>query len=442
MKKLFALSVLCSLFSVLFNSAHAELKVDIIAGNTEPVAIAIQKFEAAKGVDAKDAATMRSVVENDLKSSGLFRVIKSDAHPETAKFGDMPKFREWSMIKASALVQTKLEVVPDGKYRLSFYLWDVNGKEQIEAQTLVASKKSMRRLAHIMADAIYERLTGEIGYFDTQIIFIAESGPMNARVKRLAIMDSDGNGFRYMSDGKTMVMSPHFSPNMQTVVFLSYKDNDPTVWSLDMNTGEQRRLGRFGGMTFSPRWSPDGTKVALSLVDNGSTNIYEYDMAARTMRQLTFGDGINTSPSYSPDGAKMAFNSNRSGSQQLHVMDLGTLDVDRLSYGNGRYATPAFSPDGNHIAFTKIADDTFYIGVMNPRGKGERILASGWFMESPSWAPGSRRMVYYQTEKVPGDDTGRRSQIRSVDITGMNDYEIKLPDGVSGTEPTWSPKLP
>ncbi|MCL2017841.1 MAG: Tol-Pal system beta propeller repeat protein TolB [Alphaproteobacteria bacterium] len=422
------------------NSAYAELKVDIIAGNAEPIPIAIQKFEAPKNLD-KIAKELRDVVENNLSSSGLFRIIRQAAHPEFVKMDDMPKFGDWSAVRAQVLVQAKLSATGDN-YRLQFYVWDVNGKEQIEAQVLVASKKSSRRLAHIMSDAIYERLTGEIGYFDTQIIFIAESGPITNRIKRLAIMDSDGHGFRYISDGQTFVMSPHFSPNMQTVLFLSYRGDDPTIWSLDMNTGEQRRLGRFGGMTFAPRWSPDGNKVALSMVDGGATNIYEYDMGARTLRQLTFGDTINTSPSYFPDGTKMAFNSNRSGSQQLHVIDLGTLAVSRLSYGAGRYATPAYSQDGNYIAFTKMSEDTFYIGIMNPRGKNEKILASGWFMEAPSWAPGSRRLVYYETERIPGDEAGRASRIRTVDITGQNDYEIKLPAGVWGTEPTWSPKLP
>ncbi|MDR1206795.1 MAG: Tol-Pal system beta propeller repeat protein TolB [Rickettsiales bacterium] len=424
-----------------FNSASAELKVDIIAGNTEPIPIAIQKFEVPAKI-AKDAEVMRSVVENDLKSSGLFRIISHDAHPEFVRFDTMPKFQDWAMVRTQVLIQTKIDLAADGKYKLSFYVWDIAGKEQIEAQTLVSSKKSMRRLAHIMADAIYERLTGESGYFDTQIVFIAESGPLNARTKRMAIMDSDGFGFRYISDANTMVMSPHFSPNMQTVLFLSYRNDDPMIWSLDMNTGEQRRLGKFSGMTFSPRFSPDGTKVALSMAKDGATNIYEYDLTEKKLRQLTFDDGINTSPAYSPDGTMMAFNSNQSGTQQLHIIDLGTLNTERLSYGNGRYATPAFSQDGNFIAFTKIADDTFYIGIMNQKGRHEKILASGWFMEAPSWAPGSRRVVYYDTEKVKDDDAARVSRIRTVDISGMNDYEIKLPDGVNGTEPTWSPKLP
>lgn len=421
--------------------ARAELKVDIIAGAAEPISIAIQKFETGDGVRAKDAAMMREVVENDLKRTGLFRVVNHDAFPEYVKMHGMPTFKSWAAIKTQVLVQAKLTVESDNRYKLDFFVWDVNGREQIEAQSLVATRKTARRLAHIMADAIYERLTGEIGYFDTQIVFIAETGDISNRVKRLAIMDQDGAGLRYLSDDDSFVMSPHFSPNMQSIVFLSYYNDDPMVWSLDLDTGEQRRLGQFGGMNFAPRFSPDGKRVAISLVKKGITHIYEYNTETNELRQLTFGNSINTSPSYSPDGKKMAFNSDRSGRQQIHVLDLETGEVERITYGSGRYATPAWSPDGQFIAFTKIADDTFYVGIMDPRGRNEKILAGGWFMEAPSWAPGSRRIVYYETEKhIDGID--RISHIRSVDITGQNFYDIELPDGVNGVEPTWSPRLP
>lgn len=420
--------------------ARAELKVDIIAGATEPTSIAVQKFEVVGNVSVKDAEMIRSVVESDLKSTGLFRIVSHDAFPEYAKMGALPNFKSWAAIKTKVLVQSKITAQSGNKYKLEFYVWDIDGKEQIEAQSLVASKKSARRLAHIMADAIYERLTGEIGYFDTQIVFIAETGPVHNRVKRMAIMDQDGYGLRYLSDDKTFVMSPHFSPNMRTVVFLSFRDDDPMVWTLDLDTGEQRRLGQFGGMNFAPRFSPDGTKIALSLVKNGITHIYEYDMESKKLRQLTFGNSINTSPSYSPDGKKMAFNSDRSGRQQIHVLDLETGTEQRLTYGAGKYATPAWSPDGQFIAFTKMADDTFYIGIMNPKGRNEKILAGGWYMEAPSWAPGSRRLVYYETEKAL-DGIERISHIRSVDITGQNIYDIELPENVNGVEPTWSPRL-
>jgi TolB protein len=437
MKKIFT-GFLLLLLMVL--PVRAELKVDIVAGALEPTSIAVQKFETGDGVNKKDAATIRQVVEDDLKRTGLFRVVNHDAFPEYVKMTGLPNFKSWAAIKTQVLVQAELKAEVGDKYRLSFFVWDIAGREQIEAQSLVSSKKSVRRLAHIMADAIYERLTGEVGYFDTQIVFIAETGPVDNRVKRMAIMDQDGYGMRYLSDENAFVMSPHFSPNMQTIVFLSYYNDDPMVWTLDLDTGEQRRLGQFGGMNFAPRFSPDGTRVAISLVKNGITHIYEYNIETKELRQLTFGNSINTSPSYSPDGKKMAFNSDRSGRQQIYVMDLETGEFERITYGAGRYATPAWSPDGQFIAFTKMADDTFYIGIMNPKGKNEKILAGGWFMEAPSWAPGSRRLVYYETERAI-DDIERISHIRSVDITGQNIYDIELPDGINGVEPTWSPRL-
>lgn len=434
---------LSAFFLVFINMfpVHAELKVDIIAGTTEPISIAVQEIETVGKASDSDAEMIREVVENDLKTTGLFRIVSHDALPEFVEIGKMPNFNLWMSVKTQVLVQAKLSVDSDGKYDLEFFVWDVNAKEQIEAQSLVTSKKSVRRLAHIMADAIYERLTGEIGYFDTQIVFIAETGPIHNRTKRMAVMDQDGYGLRYLSDKKTFVMSPHFSPNMRTVVFLSFKDNDPMVWTLDLDTGEQRRLGRFGGMNFAPRFSPDGSKIALSLVKNGITHIYEYDIESKSLKQLTFGKSLNTSPSYSPDGKKLAFNSDRSGNQQIYVLDLESGEVERLTYGAGRYATPAWSPDGQFIAFTKMADDTFYIGIMDPRGRNEKILAGGWYMEAPSWAPGSRRLVYYETERA-FDDIERISHIRSVDITGRNVYDIELPEDVNGVEPTWSPRLP
>jgi len=437
MKKILVL--LFSYFAL--SSARAELNIDIVAGNAEPIPIAIAKSES-NPANAKIEKEVRSVVENDLRSSGLFHIIDEKAHPEPLKFDTMPKFASWGAVNAQVLVQSKLSKTADGKIRVQFFVWDIDGKEQIEAQSLLAPGDSVRRLGHIMADAIYARLTGEGPYFDTQIAFTAQTGSYMKPMKRLAIMDSDGANFRYLSDNKTYVLTPHFSPNMQKLVFLSFRDAIPSIWTLDMNSGEQRRLGRFDGMNFAPRYSPNGDKIAFSLADaKGATNLWEYNIATQKMRQLTKTDGINTSPTYSPDGKKLVYNSNQSGNQQLFIMDLATLKTKRLSYGNGKYATPAFSPDGKYVAFTKMSNDTFFIGVMSPDGKNERILAGGWYMESPSWAPNSRRLIYYETEQI-GHGNERQSSVRSVDILGQHNYILNLPKDVNGMDPTWSPLLP
>jgi len=414
--------------------------VDIVAGNAEPIPIAIAEFEA-DNANRRIANEIRDVVENNLNSSGLFRIINREAHPEQLKFDTIPRFSDWEAIRTNVLVQSRLTRTNDGKLRVQFYVWDIFGKEQIEAQSLTGDADSVRRLGHIMADAIYARLTGEGPYFDTQIAFIAESGKLSGPTRRLAIMDQDGHNFRFVSDERNNVLTPHFSPNMHSMVFISYRGGSMNIWTLNMDSGEQRRLGQFPGMNFAPRFSPCGKKVALSITDGGATNLWEYDIEKRTMRRLTNTRGINTSPSYSPDGRTLIYNSDASGSQQLHSMDLNSLRSRRISFGEGRYATPAFSPDGNFIAFTRMHRGTFFIGVMSPEGRNERTLASGWSMESPSWAPNSRRLVYYQTE-VTDRGKGRQSTIRSVDILGHFNYEIKVPDGLSGTDPTWSPLLP
>lgn len=429
-----------TLFLVAFPlSSWGVLKVDIVGGNAEPLPIAIIPFEATTKSLRDEAKLLTEVFTKDLESTGLFHIIDPEAFPEKTAWGVMPMFVDWRALHAQALVQARVSLEGKDQIRLEFYMWDVDAGEQIEAQSLIASKKTIRRLAHIMGDAIYERLTGEGGYFDTQIAFIAESGSMKNRSKRLAIMDSDGYGMRYASPKGTYVLKPFFSPNMQKLVFLSYKGDDLQIWMLDMMTGAQRKLGNFKGMTFAPRFSADGQKIAFSQVIGGNTNLYEINLNNNTMRRLTKTNGIDTSPSYSPDGKHLIFSSDRSGSQQLYIMNLANLDVERLTYGSGSYATPAWSPRGDFIAFTKISDGNFSIGIMTPKGDSEQILASAWFVESPSWAPNGRRVVYTMTEPID-DGEDMLSRIMTVDITGQNEYQIN--SDVNGSDPSWSPRLP
>ncbi|MGF1627626.1 MAG: Tol-Pal system protein TolB, partial [Alphaproteobacteria bacterium] len=296
-----------------------------------------------------------------------------------------------------------------------------------------------RRIAHIVADAIYKRLTGEEGYFDTRIVYIAESGSASSRVKRLAIMDQDGANNRYLTDGSYLVLTPRFSPSTQDISYVAYINNQPRVYLFNIDSGRQEILGNFPGMTFAPRFTPNGQSVLLSIAEGGNSEIYSLALAGRQLTRLTNHPAIDTAPSMSPDGGRIVFESDRSGSQQLYVMSAGGGEAQRISFGDGRYATPVWSPRGDLIAFTKILGGTFYIGVMRPDGSGERLLADGYLVESPTWAPNGRVLMYY-VQGPTASSGATSSALYTVDITGTNARRVPAPG--DGSDPAWSPLLP
>jgi TolB protein len=289
-----------------------------------------------------------------------------------------------------------------------------------------------RRIGHKISDDIYAALAGEIGYFDTQVVYVAESGPKANRIKRLAIMDQDGANVQYLTQGRTLALTPRFSPSSDTLAYMNFESGNPQVYLLKLSTGQQQRLGSFGQRTFSPRFSPDGRRIALSVETSGTTNIFSYDVASGQTAQLTSGAAIDTAPSYSPDGGQIVFESDRGGSQQLYVMGAGGGGAQRISYGAGAYSTPVWSPKGNLIAFTRQADGQFQIGIMNPDGSGERVLASSFHAEGPTWSPNGRVLMYFRD---PGGNDGPR--LYSVDIWGRNEQEI--PTESYASDPAWSP---
>jgi TolB protein len=324
----------------------------------------------------------------------------------------------------------------DGRLKVEFRLWDVFGESQMTGLAYFSTPENWRRVAHIIADAIYKRITGEEGYFDSRVVYIAESGPQDRRVKRLAIMDQDGENHRFLTDGNNLVLTPRFSPSTQEITYLSYFNNRPRVYLFNIETGQQEVLGDFPGMTFAPRFSPDGNAVIMSLAKSGNSDIYAMDLRTRSVSQLTDHPSIDTSPCYSPDGSQIVFNSDRGGSQQIYTMNANGSNVQRISFGKGRYATPVWSPRGDLIAFTRIDQGKFYIGVMRPDGSGERLLTEGWLVEGPTWAPNGRVLAFFR--QTPGINGTVR--LYSIDLTGHNERELITP--LDGSDPAWSPLIP
>ncbi|MEA2824837.1 MAG: TolB protein [Alphaproteobacteria bacterium] len=419
-----------------FPVVQAALQVRVDQGVTEPIPLAIPDFLGA-GQSGKDVAT---VVRADLERSGLFRSLNPASFIE--KITDIntpPRFGDWRTIQAQGLVTGQSSLQPDGRLKVDFRLWDIFGESQMVGLQFTTTPENWRRIAHLVSDAIYERITGEKGYFDTRIVFISESGPKLNRRKRLAVMDQDGANPVFLTQGDYLVLTPRFNPTAQMIAYMSYIQNRPRVYLFDLETGRQEVLGNFPNMTFSPRFSPDGKSVVMALETNGNSEIYIMDLATRTSKRLTNDPAIDTAPSFSPDGKQITFESNRGGSQQIYVMNADGSNVHRISFGEGKNGTPVWSPRGDLIAFTKITPSAFGVGVMRPDGSGERVLTHDWQDEGPSWAPNGRVIMFTRTLQAGAGGVGAGSQIWSIDITGRNLRRVLSPGDAS--DPAWSPLI-
>ncbi len=421
--------------------AHAELQVDITRGHLQPLPIAVTDFHGEGPREQEAGRDIASVVAADLERSGLFKPIDKRAFlQDVASLQVQPRFADWRVVNAQALVNGAITVQPDGRLKVEFRLWDVFAETQMTGLQYRTQRENWRRVAHIIADAIYKRITGEEGYFDTRIVYVAESGPASRRIKRLAIMDQDGANHRYLTDGRALVLTPRFSRSTQEITYLSYFNNTPRVYLFNIETGRQEVLGSFQGMTFAPRFAPNGNAVIMSYAENGNSDIYTMDLRTRKSKRLSSHPAIDTSPSFSPDAKRIVFNSDRGGTPQIYAMNADGSNVQRISFGQGNYATPVWSPRGDLIAFTKQFRGRFFIGVMRPDGSGERLLSESFLEEAPTWAPNGRVIMFYRQEPMDKQGGGGEASLYTVDLTGHNLRRVVTPG--SGSDPAWSSLIP
>src|SRR5471032_329817 len=431
MKRFLILFAALAALSAVSLPARAALQVDVTQGNAQPLPIAIPDFLG----DPQVGANVAGVVRADLERSGLFRPLDQKGFVEhITNINTVPNFASWRSITAQGLVTGQVTQQPDGRLRVDFRLWDIYGESQMLGLQFFTQPENWRRVAHLVSDAIYERITGEKGYFDTRIVFISESGPAIRRVKRLAVMDEDGANPQFLTRGDYMVLTPRFNPTAQMIAYMSYIGAKPRVYLFDIETGKQEMLGNFPNMTFSPRFSPDGNRVALTLETAGNSDIYVMDLRTRAIQRLTTDPAIDTAPSFSPDGKQIAFESDRGGGQQIYLMNADGSGQHRISFGQGANGTPVWSRRGVLIALTPGVGNVFSIGVMHTDGSGERLISSGGHDEGPTWAPNGRVLMFGR--EASG---GRGSSIRSVDVTGRNERRVLTPG--SASDPAWSPLI-
>jgi TolB protein len=412
--------------------ARAVMEIDITEGSLRPMPIAISPFLASGPESAALAEAITGIVEGNLERSGLFKPIGRAAFIEKILDIDAaPRFPDWRAIGADAVVAGRISGA-GGRIEARFRLWDAVSGREMRAEAFEAASDSWRRIGHIISDAIYERLTGEKGYFDSRIAFIEETGPKNKRVKRLAVMDQDGQNVRYLTRGQNLALTPRFSPNSRELTFTSYEGGRPSVLRMDLGSGRRAAIGNFPAMSFAPRYAPDGRRIVMSLQEEGASNIFEMNLETRQLRRLTSTRAIDTAPCYSPDGRQIVFESDRGGRQELYVMNSDGSGQRRITGGDGRYSTPVWSPRGDLIAFTKQINGNFLIGVIQPDGRGERILTEGYHNEGPSWSPNGRVIVFFR--ETPGESGGPR--LFTIDLTGYNERQLSTPAFAS--DPAWS----
>jgi TolB protein len=415
--------------------ADAVTRLDITEGNFQPMPIAIPTFFGGADSDNDTAAGVTQIITANLKGSGLFLPVDPAAFIEhLASIDTVPNFPNWRTINAQFLLAGRVSRQTDGRLKAEFRLWDVLSGQQLDGKQYFTTPDNWRRIAHIISDAIYERLTGEKGYFDTRIVFIDETGPKERRIKRLTIMDQDGANVRYLTRGDELVLTPRFSPSTQEITYMAYGQGDPRVYLFNIETGQREIVGNFPGMSFAPRFSPDGQSVIMSLQEGSNANLFVMDLRSKTTTRLTNTPAIDTGPSYSPDGQQICFESDRGGHPQIYVMPSAGGTAQRISFGDGIYSTPVWSPRGDYIAFTKQGADKFAIGVMKPDGSGERILTEGFHNEGPTFAPNGRVIMYFS------DNIGSPGpSLFTIDIAGRNQQRVPTPSFAS--DPAWSPLL-
>lgn len=418
--------------AITYMPASAEMTVDMMEGTKGPSSIAITDFLS----DDETGSSMAAVIAADLEGSGLFLTIDKDAFIEKVSNPDtMPRFADWTAINARALVTGRVTNQPDGRLQTEFRLWDTLAGQQLDGQRLIVTAAEWRRAAHSIADAIYQRLTGEKGYFDSRIVFIDETGTAKKPVTRLAIMDQDGANVRYLTDGTYLTSTPRFSPTRQEIAYMLFDGKRPQTHLLQTDTGQSELVGKSTDMTMAPFFSSDGKRIGVSLLEGkGSANLYSIDLGSRVATQLTGTGEIDMGGSYSPDNSMIVFASNRSGQRGIYKMASDGSRVQRISFGDGAYSMPVWSPRGDWIAFTKRMGNDLAIGIMKTDGTGERMLTSGFHDNGPTWAPNGRVLMFSRTA-----DGANNSHLFTVDITGRNLRQIVTPNRASC--PTWSPIL-
>lgn len=458
--KILRIFLIITALLTLSNQAFAAVSISVNNEDIPKTKILFLGFDSTDPKLKVDIFEITERIRRNLKTTDLFDIVKQSgalemSTPDATKMTKnpaalekstqenlsveaAPNFEKYSKAGINAIVIGKFNYDVNGSLEIKIRMWDVLDQRQFFGKFYTASKDSYRKVSNLISNEIFKAVTGEkIGHFDSKILYVAESGPINKRIKKISIIDFDGESNVTLTDGRSLVLTPIFSKKADEIFYLRYFENRPQIFNLNIKNLKNHKVGGFKGTTFAAAAHPiNPNLILLSAIINENTDIYEMNLSANTAKRLTKTPAIDTTPSYSPDGKSIAFSSDREDGQQIFMMDNDGSSVKRISFGGGSYSKPIWSPDGKSIAFTKIKGNRFYIGVMLPNGKGEKLLTDGYIVEGAKWSPNGRYIIYSKKKGQYGQDSIPHLFVTDI-LTGF-EIEVPTPKNEGASDPDWA----
>ena len=413
------------------SAAHAVIKIRITKSIEAKVPIAIVPFGWQHGGGSLPV-DVAAIVAGDLARSGLFEPIPFESLPSKPVRHDEINFKDWRLLGTGSLVIGNVTPSVDGGYVVEFQLYDVLRSKQVVGFQLTAGEEAMRRVAHQIADQIFEQLTGVPGVFDTRVAYVTEvAGDGGEARYALAVADVDGHNEHVILDSTQPVMSPSWSPDSKKLAYVSFESKRSRIFIQDIATGERESVASFPGINGAPAFSPDGSRLAMTLSKDGNPEIYVMDLGTGRFRRITENPAIDTEPSWSPDGQSLAFTSDRGGKPQIYRVAATGGRPERLTFEGSYNARPIYSPDAAKLALVHRDDGRYRIGLLDLENGALQVLTESELDESPSFAPNGRMILYATAD-------GAGSVLAAVSPDGRLHQRLAVQTG-GVREPAWSP---
>ncbi len=425
--------ILAALAALLLASPlAAEITIQIDRGYDNPKKIGVVPFGVGTGVQGVENPS--SIIAFDLARSGQFSPTPPENMLSTPTQPKDVLFRDWRVLGVEYVVIGRTEVAANGNLAVSYYLFDVLNERQLANETFTAPPTALRDMAHLVSDAVYEKLTGIPGAFSTRIVYVLARNLGTKDVKfNLEMADADGARPRTLLESREPILSATWSPDGKKVAYVSFEGGKPSIILQEIATGQRSKITDFPGLNSAPAFSPDGRQLALVLSRDGDPEIYTMNIATRELKRITRQRGIDTEPSWTADGKSLIFTSDRGGKPQIYQIELATGMTQRLTFEGDYNARGRMLPDGKHLVFVHRNDGVFHIAVMDLQRGRLMVLTSTSLDESPSIAPNGTMLIYATQDRG-------RGILAVVSIDGSVKY--RLPSSVGDVrEPAWSPFL-